>query len=539
MNPTLFFIVFIAYIMFMILLSWWVSKANESGQDFLLGGRQVAGFLTLGTTVATMVGTGSSMGAVGFAYTNGWAGTLYGIGGAIGILLLAYIYAPIRRLEFVTMSEEISYYVGADSLVKGIVAILIFVASIGWLGAHIIGGALYLGWITGIELNLAKLIVAFAFGIYVIVGGYVAVVWTDTIQAVVLFIGFLLMAILSVQIVGGWEALIAAQPDSNSSFLSVDKIGVIPAVSLSAAILVGIMATPSYRQRIYSAKSVSTVRKSFTMAGGLYLAFSIIPAIIGMAAYAIDPSLDEAPFAFPYLAITVLPVTIGIVVLVAGLSATMSSASSDAIAAVTILLRDLSLPFGRRLKLLKTAEGSSLKTAEGSSSLFIYEPLRALAEGSLSKTAEGSSLKTAEGSLHKTAEGSITKNMIASSRIGLALIIVLALLLALLSNDIIGYITSMISTVMSGLFVCGLLGKYWQRFNRYGALGALLAGSTTSLTVIASDSLTTAFGNPILPSVGTSLAIGVLVTLLTPASTVSMLEAQSILKKQRSQVKMD
>ena len=482
MHPTLFFIVFATYVMFMILLSWWISKANESGQDFLLGGRQVAGFLTLGTTVATMVGTGSSMGAVGFAYTNGWAGTLYGIGGAIGILLLAYIYAPIRRLEFVTMSEEVSYYVGADSLVKGIVAVLIFVASIGWLGAHIIGGALYLGWITGIELSLAKVIVAFAFGVYVIVGGYVAVVWTDTIQAVVLFIGFLLMATLSVQIVGGWEALIAAQPDSNNSFLSVDKIGVVPAVSLSAAILVGIMATPSYRQRIYSAKSVSTVRKSFAMAGGLYLAFSIIPAIIGMAAYAIDPRLDEAPFAFPYLAITVLPVTIGIMVLVAGLSATMSSASSDAIAAVTILLRDLSSPFGRRLN--------------------------------------------------------ITNNMISSSRAGLALIIVMALLLALLSNDIIGYITSMISTVMSGLFVCGLLGKYWPRFNRYGALGALLAGSAASLTVIANDSLMSAFGNPILPSVGTSLAIGVLVTLLTPASTVSMSEAQSILKKQRSHVKM-
>ncbi len=482
MNPTLFFIVFAAYVIFMILLSWWISKANESGQDFLLGGRQVAGFLTLGTTVATMVGTGSSMGAVGYAYTNGWAGTLYGIGGAIGILLLAYIYAPIRRLEFVTMSEEISYYVGADSLVKGIVAILIFVASIGWLGVHIIGGALYLGWITGIELSLAKVIVAFAFGVYVIVGGYVAVVWTDTIQAVVLFIGFLLMAALSVQIVGGWEALIAAQSDSNNSFLSVDKIGVVPAVSLSAAILVGIMATPSYRQRIYSAKSVSTVRKSFAMAGGLYLAFSIIPAIIGMAAYAIDPTLDEASFAFPYLAITVLPVTIGIMVLVAGLSATMSSASSDAIAAVTILLRDLSFPFER---------------------LF-----------------------------------NITNNMIASSRVGLALIIVMALLLALLSNDIIGYITSMISTVMSGLFVCGLLGKYWPRFNRYGALGALLAGSAASLTVIANDSLTTAFGNPILPSVGTSLAIGVLITLLTPASTVSMSEAQSILKKQRSRVEM-
>ncbi len=483
MNPTLFFAVLAGYVILMIVLSWWVSKAQSSGQDFLLGGRQVAGFLTLGTTVATMVGTGSSMGAVGFAYTNGWAGTLYGIGGAAGILLLAHMYAPIRKLEFVTMSEEISYYVGADSLVKGVVAVLIFVASIGWLGAHIIGGALYLGWITGIELSVAKVIIAAAFGIYVIVGGYVAVVWTDTIQAVVLFIGFLLMAALSIHIVGGWDALLAAQPDSGGSFLSTGKIGMVPAVSLAVAILVGIMATPSYRQRIYSGQSVSTVRRSFVMAGGLYLAFSIIPAIIGMAAFAIDPTLEEASFAFPYLAIAVLPIGIGIIVVVSGLSATMSSASSDAVAAVTILLRDLSSPFAKTLR--------------------------------------------------------ITNNMIHSSRIGLALIILAALFLALQSNDILGYITSMISTVMSGLFVCGLLGKYWSRFNRYGALTALAAGSVTSVIVISSDALTSAFGNPILPSVAAALLLGVLTSLVTPASSVSPQDALAILERQRSKVDLD
>ena len=423
------------------------------------------------------------MGAVGFAYTNGWAGTLYGIGGAIGILLLAYMYAPIRRLEFVTMSEEISYYVGADSLVKSVVAVLIFVASVGWLGAHMIGGALYLGWITGIDLSLAKVVVAIAFGIYVIIGGYVAVVWTDTIQAVVLFVGFLLMAVISIHIVGGWSGLFNAQPEANKSFLSVSKIGIVPAISLAAAILVGIMATPSYRQRIYSGRSVSTVRRSFATAGALYLAFSAIPAIIGMAAFAIDPALEEPSFAFPYLAITVLPVGIGIVVLVAGLSATMSSASSDAVAAVTILLRDLSSPFEDKLQ--------------------------------------------------------ITSNMIRSSRIGLALIIFAALLLALLSNDIIGYITAMISTVMSGLFVCGLLGKYWPRFNRYGALAALATGSATSLIIISNASLTSSFGNPILPSVAAATILGAIATLATPPSNVSPSEAQSILEQQRSDVDMD
>ncbi len=42
---------------------------------------------------------------------------------------------------------------------------------------------MYLARATGIDLTVAKLIIALAFAIYVIIGGYSAVVWTDTIQA--------------------------------------------------------------------------------------------------------------------------------------------------------------------------------------------------------------------------------------------------------------------------------------------------------------------------------------------------------------------
>lgn len=57
-----------------------------------------------------------------------------------------------------TMSEELSYYVGANRVVKNLVGILIFIASIGWLGAHILGGGMYLAWIADIDLNVAKVI---------------------------------------------------------------------------------------------------------------------------------------------------------------------------------------------------------------------------------------------------------------------------------------------------------------------------------------------------------------------------------------------
>lgn len=477
MNSTLFLTGFGAYVVFMIWLGWFVSRSQKSGEDFLLGGRGLPLFLMLGTTVATMVGTGSSMGAVGFGYNNGWAGALYGIGGALGILLLAWWFAPVRKLNFMTMSEELAYYVGANKAVKNVVGLLIFIACIGWLGAHILGGGLYLAWIADIDLNTAKIIIAAAFTIYVVIGGYTAVVWTDTIQAVILFAGFILMAVLSVNQIGGLENLYAAMDPAAVSLLGIEKLGGLPALSLATVVGVGILATPSFRQRIYSGKNVATIRRSFVMSGVLYLFFSVIPAIIGMSAHAINPELNNANYAFPYIAATVLPVGIGMIVLIAGLSATMSSASSDAIAGVSILLRDVFILF--------------------------------------------------------TGKVPSKDKMVIYSRLSLVVVIGMALLFALTSNDIIGYITKMISTVMSGMFVCGMLGRFWQRYTWQGALATLAGASAASFAIILNAEWGAYWGNPCIPSVITALAAGVAVSLVTPANKVTPAQAKAILDAER------
>ncbi|MBL1375831.1 sodium:solute symporter family protein [Zobellella iuensis] len=480
MDSTLFLGGFIAYVIFMIWLGWRVSRRHRTGTDFLLGGRSLPLFLTLGTTVATMVGTGSSMGAVGFGYANGWAGMLYGIGGAVGILLTAWWFAPVRKLRFMTMSEELSYYVGANRLVKNLVGVLIFVACIGWLGAHILGGSLYLSWATGIDMTVAKLFIALAFTIYVVIGGYTAVVWTDTIQAVVLFFGFILMALGAVHYIGGWDNLHQGLDPAVLTPFAVDKLGALPALSLAVVVGVGVLATPSFRQRIYSGKDVGTVRRSFVISGVLYLFFAALPAIIGMAAHVIDPGLDNNNFAFPFVAATVLPAGLALVVLIAGLSATMSSASSDAIAGVSIMLRDL----------------------------YILVTGRMPAE----------------------------EKTIAYSRIALIAVIGLALAFALTSNDIITYITRMISTVMSGMFVCALLGRYWRRYNWQGAIATLVGASVAAFAVILNADWNAYWGNPCIPSVLVAALSGTVISLLTPANKVSPEEALRLLTEEREQM---
>ena len=55
MNSHVFLVGFIIYALAMIWLGWYVSRHQKSGEDFLLGGRSLPLFLTLGSTVATML----------------------------------------------------------------------------------------------------------------------------------------------------------------------------------------------------------------------------------------------------------------------------------------------------------------------------------------------------------------------------------------------------------------------------------------------------------------------------------------------------
>ena len=123
--------------------------------------------------------------------------------------------------------------------------------------------------------------------------------------------------------------------------------------------------------------------------------------------------------------------------------------------------------------------------------------------------------------------------MIGYSRVGVVCVTGLALSFALASDDIITYITNMISTVMSGMFACGVLGKFWSRYTWQGAIASLAGASATSFAVMLTPTAMSALGNPILPSVGVALLAGILVSFITPRNKVSPDEALALLTAQR------
>lgn len=478
MSPSLFLTCFGIYVVAITVFGAWISRRKQSGDEFLLGGRSLPFFLTLGTTIATIVGTGSSMGSVGKAYSAGWMGSFFGIGTFIGVVLVAILFGSARRHNFMTMAEELSSYVGGSRLVTVLVAVFTYLACVGWLGAHILGGGWYLQYVTQIDLNLALVLIALGFAVYSAIGGYRAVVWTDTIQAIVLFVGFTLTAFYAFRSIGGFEGLQETHALlSQQGAHDLAATSFFPGLSLIVAIVVSILATPSYRQRIYSGNSVEEVRKAFFCSAVLAIVFAILPSIVGMAAFRHNPNLDNADLAFPYMATQMLPLALGVLTLLAGLSATMSSASSDAIAGVAVFVRDLyEMIFGR-----------------------VPE----------------------------------ARNVVLISRIGLGVTAGLALVMAMTADNIIGYIKEMVALFITGMAVCGTLGRLWPRFNASGAIAALLAAFTTALLFQFRTDWTAFWGGSVIPALIVSVTFGVIISLVTPPDELSQEEVVALLAKRR------
>ena len=197
--------------------------------------------------------------------------------------------------------------------------------------------------------------------------------------------------------------------------------------------------------------------------GANYLSYLIgmplLPAMNGA-----DHVLANPDFAFSYMATTVFNPIIGLLFLIAGLSAIMSSADSDAIAGVTTFLTDIYvLIFNRHVK-----------------------------------------------------DEDIPKY----SRILLVIILVSAFVMTIFATDVMSYISNVIGSLMPGIGVALLLGRFWKRATWQGGIATISIGIIFGICYLLITPFNTwvvnVFGGPALPVTLLTFVTGVVVSYLTP-----------------------
>jgi SSS family solute:Na+ symporter len=214
------------------------------------------------------------------------------------------------------------------------------ISSLGYLGFTagqiLAGGKLAAGSIFSAitwtnPLLFSLVVMALVVVVYTSLGGLKAVIYTDTIQWIVLLAGLMFLGIpFAYYKLGGWETIVNSLPASHFSLLN---IGWVTLINWAFSIIPIWFIAMTLYQRVFATRSVQEAKKAFIIAGLFeYPLMAFSGVLLGMLARVAFPASD-AETALPLLLSHVLPIGIAGFVLAAYFSAVMSTADSCLIAA--------------------------------------------------------------------------------------------------------------------------------------------------------------------------------------------------------------
>ena len=356
------------FVLYMIALLWvgiYYYRKNSSTEDYYVGGRKMtAGHIGL-SVVATDVGGGFSIGLGGLGFLMGISGSWMLFTGLIGAWLAAVFLIPKVKgnpafEKFQTFPEIFKHYYGP--YVALVAAVISAVGYAGFTSSQMLAGAkLASGVFADFDLTSALWVMGAVAVIYTVLGGLKAVIYTDTIQWIVLMAGLVFVGIpFGYHYVGGWEAIKAGVPPG---FLSLTNVSWQQLVNWAVTIIPIWFVGMTLYQRIYASKDVKTAKKAWFFAGLLeYPLMAFMGVILGMfariaadqggfAAFGVETAMDTDPEqGLPMLLRAALPVGFGLmgVVLSAYFSAILSTADSCLMASSGNIVSDIINFFRKR-----------------------------------------------------------------------------------------------------------------------------------------------------------------------------------------------
>ena len=327
---------------------WSIKKSKETTSDYFLANRNLGWFVIGASILASNVGSEHIVGLAGSAAKSGTVLGHYELHSYI-VLILGWVFVPFYlRSSVYTMPEflEKRFNPQARRLLTIIQLISYVIAK---ASVTIFAGALVFNQFLGVDFWTGAVILVVVTGVYTILGGLHAVMYTEAIQAIVLLSGSFLLLVFGLREVGGWDNLMQSLPKEKlNMFLPLSDPEFPWAGILFASPIVGIWywCTDQYIvQRCLTAKSEQAARRGTIFAAFLKLLPFFIFMIPGLIATSLAANgkiqLSSADQAFPVLVQTLMPV--GLRGLLAGglLAALMSSLASVFNSCSTLFTMDI------------------------------------------------------------------------------------------------------------------------------------------------------------------------------------------------------
>lgn len=329
------------YILIQVGIGWWVSRRIETETDYLLAGRKLGYALGTFTIFATWFGAESVIGSSGAIYTGGLAGgSADPFGFGLCLVLMGLVFAaPLWKRKLTTLADL--FRQRYSSGVEKIAVFMMIPSTILWAAAQIRAFGQVLTASSTIELEIAIAIAATIVIAYTIMGGLLAVAYTDIIQGLVLIVGLVSLFILVIfntpDLAAVWSSvdpgrLTLKQPPGTSLLEQID-IWAIP--------LCGSVVAHELVARVIATRSPKVAKRSSIAAGSMYLGFGLIPAFIGIIGLHLVPGLEDSEQIVPIMAQTYMPTILYVIFAGALVSAILSTVDSALLVASSLISHNI------------------------------------------------------------------------------------------------------------------------------------------------------------------------------------------------------
>lgn len=282
-------VTFVVYILGMVLIGLVAYRSTKSFDDYILGGRSLGSVVTALSAGASDMSGWLLMGLPGAIFLSGISESWIAIGLTIGAWLNWKIVAGRLRVQTehhnnaLTLPDYFtSRFEDRSRLLRIISALIILVFFTIYCASGVVAGARLFESTFGMSYQTALWAGALATILYTLIGGFLAVSWTDTVQASLMIFALILTPVMVITASGGVSdslAVIAAKSQENMDMLK--GLNVVAIISLlgwglgyfgQPHILARFMAADSHRS-IRSARRIGMTWMILCLAGAVAVGF--------------------------------------------------------------------------------------------------------------------------------------------------------------------------------------------------------------------------------------------------------------------------
>ena len=350
MNITL--IVFVVlYLLGTLGIGVWAGSRIKGTADFAVAGRSLPLVMVITTTFATWFGAETVMG-IPAKFVQGGLGAIvedpFGAGMCL-VLVGAFFATKLYRFNLLTIGDFYRQRFGRG--VEIFCSLAIILSYLGWVAAQVTALGLVFSILTdgAMSPQMGMIVGLLAVLVYVVIGGFLAVAWTDFIQMIVLVVGLSIIAVFAADLAGGAGVVldVAAKRDLGKFLPEPSFTDVAMFVGAALTMMLGSIPQQDVFQRVMSAKDAKTAKQGAMIGGFSYILFAFVPMFIVLAATvvmgekALDMAQNDYQRVLPSFIMGHMPLVMQILFFGALLSAIKSTSSATLLAPTTSFVENI------------------------------------------------------------------------------------------------------------------------------------------------------------------------------------------------------